>query len=86
MALSFSSSSSDGGGGNGGGDEEESALEAWASGNEHLRLDMLTNETTHRRMVEVGGSFGFGRVGFWCVGRWKDLMSGVGRRMVGALF
>lgn len=67
MALSSSSSSS----ADGGGEEEESALEAWAGGHEHLRLDMLTNETTHRRMVEVGGCF------WWFLG-WLVLRAVVG--------
>lgn len=49
VALSSSSSSSD----SAGGGEEEDALEAWGKGHEHLRLDMLANEATHRRMVEV---------------------------------
>ncbi len=35
------------------GGEEEDVLEAWGEGHERLRLDMLANETTHRRMVEV---------------------------------
>lgn len=52
--ASSSSSSSDASDGA----EEEDALEAWGRAHEHLRLDMLANEATHRRMVEVGGWMG----------------------------